>query len=443
MGFDYSDKTFIKLCDIVAKNSLICFTGAGISRNLELKKGGKAPNWIELLKNIYYKMQKNNISFSPEEQLDLNELLNAHADGDLLIEAATILCEKNEKIFRKMLVESVQLKEKEKSPIHDAILKLQPKGIITFNYDNAHENSFTNEWECIFPDESDKITSLLKSSLEKQFLFKAHGCVSKPDTMILTGTSYRDLLNKNPHYMSFMQNIFSNYNFLFVGFGLSDPDFNQMLRDIFSIYGSPIQEHIVIKQEKKPIDIVLKRRYGLNFLYVSDYTEIPNILEQSTKTEGSLIKNILENCVSREYICRKSAHAKVRELSLIGKKCLRSLLNNKIAEGLGSNKLSEWMESEYVYTYGIIANYICDEETKNFLINIVEKSVYCESVAHALFHMRGIFDWDLYHERVENWMKQLENGILGSRDMTEKVSVYCNALYYCMKAREESINEQI
>lgn len=46
------DKNFIKLCDIVASNKLICLTGAGISKKLTLKNGGTAPDWRDLLIEI-------------------------------------------------------------------------------------------------------------------------------------------------------------------------------------------------------------------------------------------------------------------------------------------------------------------------------------------------------------------------------------------------------
>lgn len=59
-----SDPAFIKLCDIVDQDNLICLTGAGISKGLKLKKGGCAPNWKNLLASIKDKIISKLSSYS-------------------------------------------------------------------------------------------------------------------------------------------------------------------------------------------------------------------------------------------------------------------------------------------------------------------------------------------------------------------------------------------
>lgn len=78
-----------------------------------------------------------------------------------------------------------------------------------------------------------------------------HGTAEDIESMVLTRESYRNLLNKYPYYKAFIQHVFTNYQLLIIGFGMSDPDFDSLLQNIFSVFGSPIQEHIVIKHKNE------------------------------------------------------------------------------------------------------------------------------------------------------------------------------------------------
>ena len=155
-----------------------------------------------------------------------------------------------------------------------------------------------------------KIKELLKGNLSKPFLLKAHGTFDKRETMVLTSESYRDLFNRYPYYKAFIQHIFTNYQLLIVGFGLSDPDFDILLQNMFSTFGSPIQEHVVIKHksQKSPKDTLYRLRYGLNFLYVEDFEDMPLILRDASCHAGEILKKILKDCISPKIVERGEAH---------------------------------------------------------------------------------------------------------------------------------------
>ncbi|MCM1262514.1 MAG: SIR2 family protein [Butyrivibrio sp.] len=443
-----NDKNFIKLCDIVALNRMVCLTGAGISEGLPLKNGKTSSNWLGLLTAIKDSIGNN---LSKEETKDVTELLSGKPIGEQLIEASSILYNANKKEFLQVLKESADLANNTTSDVHKALLELSPRGILTYNYDVAHENAINeaderDKWSIVLPFENDKIADIIRKNFTEQFLFKAHGTVDDENTMVLTRESYRELFN-NPYYKAFMQYIFTNFQLLIIGFGLSDPDFDMLLQNIFSVFGSPIQEHIVIKHkdEKTKNDTLYRLRYGLNFIYVNDFGDIPEILRDSTKYPGDKLKGILNKCIDRDIDKRKEAHQEVRSLSNIGMKCLENILKEKIMNKISREKEITYSSedntetSEYVYTYGVIANMAQREEYKDFLIEeVINKSQYSEPIAHALVHLRDILtEEDI--KLVEEWKKSFVNRNykkdINNTDPDNRVYAYCETAYYLLKAK--------
>ncbi|MCM1414479.1 MAG: SIR2 family protein, partial [bacterium] len=178
------------LCEIVMQNRLVCLTGAGISKNLELQDGTTAPDWKELLDKLAKKL---NDKLDKEQKKDIKNLLAKNATGEQMIEAATILKRADKKLFDQSFVNAVKLKEGIFSPTHKCLLELCPNGIITYNYDEAHENalkaSAKNDWIVLTPYEEDKIVEIVLNRFNQKFLLKAHGTVSKKDNMVLTRDS--------------------------------------------------------------------------------------------------------------------------------------------------------------------------------------------------------------------------------------------------------------
>ena len=449
-----NDRVFEMLCDFVAEGHLVCLTGSGISRGLKLKNEKVSPDWNELLRELT-QAQTIKDKLTEQQQKNLIDLLVDNAPGENLIEASSILFQADKDAFLDTLSSSVDLKEGETSQIHQKLLDLHPKGILTYNYDVAHENAIKannaeDKWCTVIPEDNDKIVEILKNKFEKNFLFKMHGSVKEKLSMVLTRESYRNLFIKYPYYKAFVQQIFTNYHLLIVGFRMSDPDFDMLLQNVFSTFGSPVQEHIVIKHinEKSPKDIVYTLRYGLNFLYIDDFSDIPDILQASTKTQGTIIKNILRNCVDTEISVRGKTHAEVRALSTAGKKCLAGVLENIIKKNIaledteGYNLNTE--TSEYVYTYGVLAVSTKEKHQKDFLIHeVMEKSKFSEPIAHALVHLRDILSLsDL--EKVEEWKSKFKNPLFNTDrknlDENNRVYKYCEAIYYLLLAKHKDVN---
>ena len=244
-----SQQAFDILCNIIASDSLVCITGAGVSFGLRRADGtGNLPGWKDLLKSLFEELKSN---IADQDLPDCESILTEdRPPGSRLIELASIIRKNNEQEFDELFRPLVTPEQGGFSDTHAGLLKLQPRGIITFNYDSGHENAAKDmslPLDVFLPTDEDKFTSALNQRLSRPFLLKAHGSIDGDAPLVLTYESYRQLLVKSPAYRSFVQNILTNFHLLIVGFGLSDPDFDVFINTLVSQYGSPLREHVLIR----------------------------------------------------------------------------------------------------------------------------------------------------------------------------------------------------
>jgi len=125
------------------------------------------------------------------------------------------------------------------------------RGLITTNYDRLLETATTQfrQWA---PNSftADSISSLAVALYNPEFfIFKLHGDVGSPESIILTSRDYDRLILRNPHARSFLQAVFLNYTVLFVGYSLGDPDFQLMLSELTLIFQNYIPTHFALLAE--------------------------------------------------------------------------------------------------------------------------------------------------------------------------------------------------
>jgi hypothetical protein len=319
------------------------------------------PMWPELLKSIRIELLT---SLSSEEQRDSSVLLRGKPTSQRLIEVASLLRNSRETQFEIAFLKEVTPIDGTTTKTHKAILSLCPRGIMTFNYDKAHEASFRkNVWKIILPDNDQMLNEVLQGQFTSQFLLKAHGTIDKPDSMVLTYESYRNLFVKHPAYRAFVQNILTNFNLIIIGFGGEDPDFEMFIDSILAQFGSPIHRHIIIRREKKPsaFSILLKRRYGIDTLSIEDYGDISRILFDATCLAGPKLSEVLENCLNPETEIRTYAHKQLAGLSKPGKELASSVLRKRIKGETDPSKLSK-----LVYSPGKVG--LIDQKNWHFLM---------------------------------------------------------------------------
>jgi hypothetical protein len=384
---------FQTLCNIVANDRLVCLTGAGISRTLKRKANSAKtlPTWWELLDELRG-MFPASTSIDRE---DVDQLLMADAPGEWLIQAATILRRDQPEKFDDAVRKALEVVDGDTSPAHTAIAALNPRGIMTFNYDMGHENAMPpgdlGSWKTISPQNEQTMLDLMKSDFSTRFLLKAHGSLECGERLILDIESYRGLLVKSPTYRAFVGWLLTHFNLLIVGFGMSDPDFEEFLRLISVEIGGPVREHVLVTKasSQTPEQILLRRRYGIFTLQLGDWSEITKVLNDALIEPGERMREMMRDCTAQDISLRRRAHRSLMHLSVPGRRMVSNALRSQLTSAIANRDVR--VASELIYSLGSLGR---DPENKALLLQLLDSSNHREIVAHAALALDGMLEAD-------------------------------------------------
>lgn len=140
--------------------------------------------------------------------------------------------------------------------------------IITTNYDNLLE-------EFIFKNHETLIGQQMFTGSELGTIFKIHGSVADPDSMILTSQDYKRFENKSKVLSAKVISLFAENPVIFMGYSIKDDNIRGFLNDIFSC--------LETKEERE----IFKRRLIL-IEYEKDKS-IPDVGTETIHFEDSII----------------------------------------------------------------------------------------------------------------------------------------------------------
>lgn len=179
---------------------------------------------------------------------------------------------------------------------HEIIVSTQYKHIITTNYDSLLEQAadklnynelLTRSYSYV---DSQKLTAAIYS--EKSAILHAHGKISdlKLDRFILTKQDYSNIMKHNPGFRLIINTIFITTSVLFVGYGGSDPHFEDIIDDLnLSLswdQNSTILPKcfIMMKKDKiTPIREYLNDSNRVDIIAFDDYIDMKEFLKELQK----------------------------------------------------------------------------------------------------------------------------------------------------------------
>src|SRR5579871_3567914 len=297
------------LCDAVAYRRLVVVTGSGVS--VGLAGGGPVPTSLPTWHSVLVQLRSRFEDRLGAAARDLDLLLAAQPrDADYLIEAATLIRESvGGAAYRDAVVSLTGAPEDARSTLHDLIEDLEPLGIITFNYDLGHENAFRARREghllrrAVYSDER-KLREVLADDFQARFLLKAHGCISRPKTIVLDRASYREVMARQPGYRAFAHHVLARFSALIVGFGLSDPDFEDLLQSFEANFGGGVGEHVYIwkrgqREDEEARALLLRRRYGLACLFVDRFEDVQTVISGARTQMGAQLRHTIGATLKR------------------------------------------------------------------------------------------------------------------------------------------------
>ncbi len=222
------------LVDAVRNRKCVLFVGSGLSSLAGY------PSWSRLIERLVAEAKR-----VPSARTDGLEVIEARGDYLMLAEFArtTLGASDYTDILKEELGHPVM-----PSAAHRLIAATDYRGIITTNYDRLFEIAIpqVRSWAPLtFTHEA---VSLMGSALftPDMFLFKMHGDLASPASIVLSSRDYERLLLRSPHVRALLFGVFLNYKLLFVGYGLRDPDFNLILRELTLIFENYVPKHYAL-----------------------------------------------------------------------------------------------------------------------------------------------------------------------------------------------------
>jgi len=223
----------------------ILFIGSGFS-----KRYADAPNWDQLLKKLaelcpnverpygYYKQ-------TVADLIDIGSVFAekfqdwAWGDGRSYFPENYFQGKRAANSFIKYAVTKIlrNLGEEYEAKLHKdlereiRLLKsIRPHAVITTNYDTILENIFPN-YEVII---GQKI--LRKPFLSIGEIFKIHGCVTDPDSLVLTREDYNEFNDDKKYLSAKLLTYFAEHPILFIGYSAQDPNIKNVLYDLSRMF---------------------------------------------------------------------------------------------------------------------------------------------------------------------------------------------------------------
>ncbi|MEJ2046000.1 MAG: SIR2 family protein [Reinekea sp.] len=111
-----------------------------------------------------------------------------------------------------------------------ALKQVNPYSIITTNYDRVLEKIFL-EYEPVI---GRKILNSAYASIGE--VFKIHGCVSSPDSLILTSSDYEEFTKKKKYLSAKLLTFFVEHPLFILGYSAQDSNIKAILGDIDEIF---------------------------------------------------------------------------------------------------------------------------------------------------------------------------------------------------------------
>jgi len=213
------------LVDEVANRRAVFVLGAGASVESVGIGGARPPAWEALISELGNKLS---------DQNDRN-LVQSMIQAQQYLDAAQIIRDQIPTAdFSNIVRQQLDTPNFQASEIHKIVYAIDPKIVITTNYDRIYEkycdassDHGTGYNVCKYY-ETHALNDL-RSNVRS--ILKIHGCVSNPTKIVLDRNSYFSARRDYPQFFRILDGIFLTSTLVFVGCSLVDPDLQLLLEN--------------------------------------------------------------------------------------------------------------------------------------------------------------------------------------------------------------------
>lgn len=254
------EKDALALAHTLRDEQPLAFVGAGTSARLQY------PTWSQLLEKMAAEV---NAKYGiPMAELGRYDDLLWRAE-----EYRTFLREEYQPFLQQTFPKCTRT-----DPALRALVRLPFRHMLTTNYDDvlecAHREVFRQPAEALDWSDEEKLRNFLwmvgdrVTDYGRRQYLHVHGCITNPASIVLTDQDYTRRYVASDVTQRKLFAILATQRVVFVGFGLSDPDFMEILRVVKHSMGSGAFRHYAIvpvgpKDDRAFIRRRLKEKFGV------------------------------------------------------------------------------------------------------------------------------------------------------------------------------------
>ena len=186
--------------------------------------------------------------------------------------AEVILSKITQADFARILRETLVQPRFKRSKIHEAVLDIDPKIVVTTNYDDIYDafcrTGMARDGYNVCKYYEDHLVNDLRSPV--RIIVKSHGCVTDASKVVLTRSQY---FQQRQHYGTFyhvLDALFVTHTIVFIGYSLSDPDIQLVLENSNIAARSSHKHYALVEDNIVPdIEAASTHAYNIHFLKFS------------------------------------------------------------------------------------------------------------------------------------------------------------------------------
>ncbi len=250
------DPALGELRDACVGGDLVLFVGAGVSAAAGL------PSWERLIEALVGQARARGAD--PALLGEIEELSLQRRFSEALTASKTALGEAD---FGREVERQLDDRSKEVPAIGEAIAALSPRlrAVLTTNLDHLLERALGGGWPTLTRGAGDL-------AQRRGFLLKLHGTLLDRGTWALTRDDAERAMYADPELAPAFSALFQSCPVLFVGYGLSDDDFDHLLERVRAFSGTSPPRHFALVSEGavKPFRRRELAQAGLRLIFCHD-----------------------------------------------------------------------------------------------------------------------------------------------------------------------------
>jgi hypothetical protein len=239
--------------------------------------GHPMPTWPQLVGRMRSKLRNR---AEESEQDSLTRFFQTESALDCAEVFRRTVGDQNYRVFLQEQFDDSRYERCRPSPSHHEVLKLKLPQLFTTNYDRLLERTYIENQLDFAVSSTEADFRQTFSTKPANHIVKLHGTIDKPDTVVLTRTDYSRSRAERRTMFDALRSDMRSSTFLYLGFSLTDPNFNLLLDDVRDTLGMNAPVSYAVQSDRDPVKDRYLGALGINSIWIQTWNFLPDFIRR-------------------------------------------------------------------------------------------------------------------------------------------------------------------